>query len=250
MRHPNLFRLTLLLASLGLGGSRVSAQQNLFNVPSGNITGKGDLFFQQQFNFSRASGSSNTTVDLGLGSGWEVGANFLDVLLYERGPDRPQPGPVQANPDFLVNAQKGFEITDYWSTGVGGQFGFNPATSRRDVRFLNFSWAINSFQVPDREEYGKWYIGAYYGNGAYRGAGSSTGFMLGAEVPIIPEKLSFQFDWLGGTNDISVAVVGGVYTFQSGWQLSLGAQLPSPRSGNPYGVVLELTYPALHLSRR
>ncbi len=226
------------------------AQQNLFNVPSGVITKPGDLFFQQQFNFSQPVGASNSTFDFGLGRGWEAGFNILDLNMYERGDSGKPFVQQQVNPDLLANVQKGIEVTDFWDFGIGGQFGINPARRPKDVRFLNFSWFINSFEVPDREALGKLYVGAYYANVAYVGQGDSFNFLLGYEVPIIKDRLSFQADWIGGNNDIGVAVIGGVYTFKSGWQLSVGAQLPAPRSTNPYGVVIEFTYPSYPLFGR
>lgn len=67
----------LLLAT----GGAAFGQQNLLNVPSGQITKSGNLFFQEQLNFARLTGTSNTTIDFGLGWGWEVGFNVLDVAL-------------------------------------------------------------------------------------------------------------------------------------------------------------------------
>ena len=43
-------RYFLLLALLVLIGHVVQAQQNLFNIPSGDITQKGKIFYQNQFN--------------------------------------------------------------------------------------------------------------------------------------------------------------------------------------------------------
>jgi hypothetical protein len=242
------FRLSfsLVLLALAFAGT-AQAQQNLFNVPNGQITRYGEVFFQQQFNWTKPLGTSNTTLDFGLGRGWEVGLNFLDANLYDRTDGGLFDNPKQVNPDLLFNVQKGFEISEFWSIGVGGQFGFNPNPRKNDIRFLNFSWVVNSFEIPEHEEFGKFYLGGYYANGAYRGPGDSGGFLLGYELPIVPEKFSLQADWIGGNNDLSVIVLGGVYTFKSGWQVSLGAQIPTPRSNNEFGVVLELTYPGYKL---
>ena len=57
------------------------SQQNLFNVPSGTITRKGEVFLQEQLNLGRF-GESNTTIDYGLGNNWEVGLNIFKVNLY------------------------------------------------------------------------------------------------------------------------------------------------------------------------
>ncbi len=63
-----------LAAVLLLGGFAAdsSAQQNLFNVPSAEITPKNALFFQQQTNFNRTI-QSNTTISYGFGNGFEGG---------------------------------------------------------------------------------------------------------------------------------------------------------------------------------
>lgn len=222
----------------------VRAQQNLFNVPSGQITQPGALFVQQQLNLSRPVGTSNTTLDVGLGHGWEAGVNFLDALLYVHDPAG-QGGQTQVNPDLLVNVQKGVKLLAGWHAGLGTQLGFNPARHRSDIKFINFSWLINAFSVPDHARFGTYYAGAYYANQAYAGPGNAVGFLLGAEIPVIPERLSVQADWVGGHNEISVIVLGGVMTFRKGWQLSLGVQIPSPGSPNPHGSVMEYTLPGI-----
>jgi hypothetical protein len=56
-------------------------QQNLFNVPSGQITEYDSLFFQQQFNFSKKSGQNNSTFDCGIGNGFEIAGSLLEVLI-------------------------------------------------------------------------------------------------------------------------------------------------------------------------
>lgn len=239
------------LALVGLCGTAPSAraQQNLFNVPNGQITGLGDVFFQQQFNFARPAGTSNSTFDFGLGRGFEIGFNALDFNMYERlGP--PAPGERrQVNPDLLVNAQKGFELIDeVWSLGIGTQAGVNPARQSRQVRFQNFTWGVSELTLTEGGL--KAYVGAYYANTAYAGPGARGGFMLGTEVPIIKDKVHFQADFISGRRDISVGVVGAVFFLPNKWQLSLGAQLPAPRSGNPYGAVIELTLPGYPLFAR
>ena len=243
----------VVLAGLALfwaSSPQASAQQNLFNVPSGKITNLGEMFFQEQFNFTRPVGSSNTTIDFGLGHNFELGLNVLDVNFYERGAMATL-GQRQVNPDLLLNGQKSFELIDeVWSLGIGSQMGFNPARQSRDVRYQAFAWAINEFKLPD--ERGSIYAGAYYANVAYGGPGDRFGAMFGAEIPIIKDRFHFQADYISGNRDISVAVIGGVIFLPGKWQLSIGAQVPAFRSHSPSGLVLELTHPGLQFfkSRR
>ncbi|MCX6851297.1 MAG: hypothetical protein NTY98_20525 [Verrucomicrobia bacterium] len=232
--------------------TRASAQQNLFNVPSGAITPQGDLFFQEQFNINNLAGTSNSTVAFGLGNGWEAGFNLLNYYMYDKtkklpsDPDKPK---APGNPDLMANLQKGLQVNDFWNTCIGLQAGFNPAKTRHNSYFQNFSWWINSFEVSNHEAFGKWYAGAYYANHNYAGDGNRLGLLLGVEIPIIKDKLAFQADGIMGHNDLSVMVIGGVYTFDNKWMLSLGAQIPTPSSGNSHGVVIEFTYPGFPLER-
>ena len=70
LRCPLFKFLVFTISTLILFSSNASAQQNLFNVPSGIITPEGELFFQQQFNLGKLSGTSNTSTAIGLGNGW------------------------------------------------------------------------------------------------------------------------------------------------------------------------------------
>ena len=217
------------------------AQQNLFNVPSGTMTQKEEVFIQEQLNIGRF-GESNLTVDYGLGNDWEMGLNVFKVNLY---PGNPQPLVGESNDDaVLLNIQKLFRPMDQLDIEIGTQTGMSANNAARRVDVLNFSWCVSRWDLfVDRFLEGNYVFGAYYGNEPFLGLGSQFGFMAGLELPLIDEKFSFVSDIIAGTNDASVAVIGGQYTLSKrlGWQISMGAQLPSPGSGNDYGAVLELT---------
>lgn len=59
------------------------AQQNFINVPSSEATIKNKVFFQQQLNFNELI-QSNSTLDFGLGKGFEVGANILGLNFSDK----------------------------------------------------------------------------------------------------------------------------------------------------------------------
>ncbi len=216
------------------------AQQNLFNVPSGTVTRKDEVFLQQQMNIGRF-GESNTTIDYGLGNDWEVGINIFKVNLY---PGNLKPLPGESNEDaILVNIQKGFRPFETMKFEIGSQNGLSANNGAQKVDFLNFTWAVSRWTPESSSFKGTLVSGLYYGNTNFLGAGNEVGWMTGIEYPIFCEELSFVADFISGTNSSSVAVIGAQWTFseKKGWQVSLGAQLPSPGSGNDYGAVFELT---------
>jgi hypothetical protein len=210
--------------------TRSWGQQNLFNVPSSEITGKNEIFFQQQFNFATFAGNGNTTLDYGLGNELEIGINVFNLDLYT------SDGNYQ-NPHLLFNFQKGLKITDNYKMSFGTQSGLTPPIYHSTIEIPSFSYINNAL---DLDRWGKYYLGAYYANHAYAGPGDSFGMMAGVEYPLT-QQVSLMGDIYTGNNNLGVSVLGVVFNLPSYWQLSFGAQLPVPGSPNDYGAVLEIT---------
>jgi len=207
------------------------AQQNLFNVPSADITEQGQFFFQQQFNFfTPAIGTSNTTFDYGLGHEFEIGLNVFNVDFHA------SEGNFQ-NPHVLLNFQKGFSVFKNYKISFGTQSGITPPLYNKTVEIPSFSYLHNALNL---NEWGKYYLGSYYTNRAYAGE-NQFGYMTGFEYPLFENKFHLMGDYISGNSDISVAVLGAVIFLPNKWQLSLGAQIPAPSSHNNYGLVFEIT---------
>lgn len=236
-RNLNLIRhwisyLFLLLTLTVLINENSFAQQNLFNVPSAEITKQKQFFIQQQFNFL-STGVSNTTLDYGLGNGWEIGINLFNVEIYSHQNQ-------WNNPLFLVNFQKGIELAPFWKIGLGSQSGTTLPIYENRFQLASFNYLNNAFNLG---RWGKYYLGAYYANQGYVGAGTNVSFMVGAELPTMIDSVHIMADYIGGNNNIGTAVIGLVWETTPHWQLSLGAQVPTPESGShEYGVVVEVTH--------
>lgn len=224
---------TTLMAALA---RPLDAQQNLFNVPSADITPTETLFFQQQFNINQSI-QSNTTISYGVSPEFEVGLNVFSLdLLAERGTM-----PTLDPPLFLVNAQTGWSLGETSRMGLGTQLGPTLPGRQSAEKLANFSYLIDVIPLPD--DRGKLYAGAYYADRAYRGGrGDPLGFMLGFDIPIVKDHFCLVGDYLSGRSGMSVGVIGGMLQVSEHWQVSLGAQWPSPHSHNAYGGVFELTY--------
>lgn len=206
------------------------AQQNLFNVPSADVTAEDELFFQQQMGLAASVLSSHTTLSYGLGNDFEIGANVFNVDLHS-GPNEPL---------FLFNFQKGFSVTKSYKISIGTQIGASVplrVPEKRVSRFANFSYLSSSLDLENR---GKYYLGIYYVNKSYAG-GNAAGLMAGLDYPLMERKVHLMGDFVSGKNAMSVAVLGAVFYMPRNWIFSMGAQLPSPGSKNHYGMVFELT---------
>ena len=227
------------LAAVLFGPALAGAQQNLFNVPSADVTPKGALFFQQQFNVNKYIQSS-TTIDYGLGRGYEVGLNVVGLPLYDPtlGPHPTTSGRQQ--PDILANGLKVFTISERARVGLGTQIGETAPLFTSTVQLTNFTYAVGAYELA--RERGTLFGGAFYSNQAYRGGGKPFGVLVGCDIPVVEDKLHFVADYISGITDLSVAVVGFVYYPNKHLQFSAGAQLASPGSRNPYGAVFEITY--------
>ena len=237
--QPRLLLLLLLL----LLTTAAQAQQNLFNIPSGDLTPVGKVFYQHQTNVyaPRELESKNHFV-YGLGRGWEAGLNVDNLKLDFRNrgdvfavnrhdPTRPLKPLVQ------LTGQKFFVLSPRLKTTLGTQVGTNPlrfgGAARRLTHFSYNTW------VWSPRHHVKVVAGPYLSDHGTLGAGNRAGVLVGAEFPV-SKKLLLMGDFISGRNATSVSVLGINYLATKRLQLCLGALLPNPGSRNRAGVVFEL----------
>ena len=175
--------LILMAMASALSAREASAQQNLFNVPVPAVAAEDKIFFQEQLNIG-SIGSSNTTLDYGLGNKFEIGLNVFNVGLYPA-VTPPRPGDAGRN-GFLVNMQKVFEPSESFEIGIGTQQGVSATTSSQQTEYMGFGWSVIEYDTHNN--HGRYLAGAYIGNPTYTGSGNGVGWMLGVEYPVIPEK--------------------------------------------------------------
>jgi hypothetical protein len=211
-------------------------QQSLFNVPAGLVTPMGKAFVQEQLTLSQHEGESNTSLAYGLSPWLEVGLNVLHVPLYRA---EAEPGSGLHTNSVLAHASVSLKPASWATVFIGGAVGVGES-SADSPNLVTQGWALTRLEAPGR--WGSYVAGAYLGTSSAIGNGASIGGLLGIEIPIVTDRLSFLGDWVIGNNSISVAVVGLVAFLGPRLQISAGFQLPSPGTYNPFGGVLELTY--------
>jgi len=264
-----MYRLLLILLISSVSMLQLMAQQTLFNVPSAAVTERKHVFFQKQVNFYSDNVSFSLTSSYGLGLGWEIGVNCYDATistdyrskarLYINNTSYSAPDA----PLVLLTCLKVVQLTDKNRIGFGLQFGSNPfrkqfytVNGKFAPAYFTYVIATQEFEFRNNSSL-ELYGGIYLGNRPYFGQSTHTvrfsdvinlsnqddhlGLLSGYEYKIIPQKLHLMGEWIFGNNTICNVIPGIVYYPKKRVSLSLGWLIPSPKTGNPQGVVFELT---------
>ncbi|MBL7852094.1 MAG: hypothetical protein JNN04_14425 [Cyclobacteriaceae bacterium] len=235
----------LCLAFLLLFVGNVQAQQNLFNIPSGDINPGHQVFYQHQFNFYNIDElESKSHIVYGLGRGWDTGLNLVDLPVnLGAGPtfshnDSSNRKPLY--PMLMGSLQKQWVVASHAVINVGTQVGTNLTNQAGTMDLGYFNFGIIRY-IPD--EHVHLLTGLYHTNDVYVGGPESqhVGFMLGYEYKI-SRQVVLMGDFVSGDHKKSVTVLGGGYTVSDRLQLFLGALLAFPNEELPNGVVMELNW--------
>lgn len=221
-----------------------NGQQNFFNVPSSEITPRGGVFFQQQFNVEERHQQSSTTLEIGLGHGLEVGLNCNGLTVLEDRAAHPvfNDTILPYNPFLLVNVQKRFDLGSDLAIALGVQYG---GTLTSQVRDGGMAWCNVAYA---RKDLGlKCVVGPYYASKSYFGEGrrlfnDAIGLQAGLEKSLLPDRLVLQTDFISGTHDLGEVVPGAACRLSGHWVMSVGYQVPTFSSSSVHALVLELTY--------
>ena len=222
------------------------AQQNYFNVPSGEITQNKVWFVQHQINFNHGLYQNNLTVDRGIGKGMELGFNIFSMDVntkpywhIEKNLNHPV---LPLSPLVLINFQKSWKVKSF-NISLGAQGGpgtifhkgINPAGWQYGLINKTFekNWMFSA--------------GYYLGNFHYLGNGSKYGFMFGFDCKVFESfknktSIHINADIISGTNNISVMVPGLALSFGKHFIVSAGRQIPYPGSTASKGGVVEFTW--------
>ncbi len=223
-----------------LFNNQLFAQQNLFNIPSGDITNHKKVFYQHQFNIYSDKLESKAHFVYGLGKGWDIGANLVGKgvyfdpnwrLLHN---DNPAKGALY--PIFMGTLQKQFQITEHLQMNVGTQIGWNLSANIKNKELNHYSYLMGVYHLNKGSRV---VAGLYNTNQMFVGQGNTFGFMAGYEYKIA-KRWYLMGDWVSGNNDAAVMVLGGMVNVSKRFQLCAGWQIPNPATPKPMGFVLEI----------
>jgi hypothetical protein len=233
--------ITIVILYFSYWNSTAYCQRNLVDVPTSEIVEQKAFFFQEQINISNRQFITSTILTFGPVKTFEVGL-MLNQLTFNTRPHKQvitiDPETPEYNPDFFLTAQKGFEVTDWLTLGLGTRIGLNAAPSFTKTSLVDFTFANAQFSLPQSET--MFIAGLYYGNKQYEGEGNNFGLMLGTQINIVKDKVDFIADFTSGHNTTSVMNIGPQISLGKDWQVATAAQLPAPGSHNDYGLVIQL----------
>ncbi|OJV19218.1 MAG: hypothetical protein BGO21_21225 [Dyadobacter sp. 50-39] len=213
-----------------------AAQLTVFNVPSSEITDRGRISFQQQFEIGDQVESS-TTATYGLGKNWEIGLNLLNLdygLSSHRFEFNDLADSIPYAPLLMANAQKVFDLTNHLSIGLGAIAGTN-LSGHNHPGFSYYTYSNLLFEAGAADQY-KFAAGAYAGNHHFLGKGPVAGFQGGLDAGIWYEKLHFLADWISGNHPKGRLSLGVSIYITKQLPLSLGWQR-SNEDGSQAGVI-------------
>lgn len=230
----------LLIFCLLVYSAPTQGQQNLFNIPSGDITPGGKWFYQHQFNIYSQKIESKGHFVYGLGKGWDAGLNLVGKGAYFtpewRGLYNSDAQKGAVYPVLMATVQKQWTLSDRVAINAGTQMGFNISknVANKELNYFHYGLLCAS-PVAGLKVTG----GGYLSNRPFIGMGNVTGVMLGFEAQV-NDHFYVMGDWLSGRNDAAVAVLGGMYQATDRLQLCMGWAVPNPRTPKPAALVLEI----------
>jgi len=255
MHYPNTFafqkktamKIKILLSIvmlLFINAVKINAQQNLFNIPSGDVTPNKKVFFQQQINVNAINlYAAKSHFVYGLGKGWEIGANVVNMNVdFSNGSKLLFSTPFNSKPPYpyypvgLITAQKRWDINEHWFTNLGTQMGSNLAKEIDGKRFTHFSYALGGYH---KHHSYKFVGGLYATDWRMVGGGNNVGYLMGTEIHL-NKKWLFMADHISGNNKNSVSVIGFTYNVNKQFQLCAGWQIPNANSSEKQALVLEI----------
>lgn len=224
--------------------SQTFSQQNLFNIPSGDITPKNKWFFQQQINVnSTVDYASKSHFVYGLGKNFEIGANVVNMYFnFENGSKFVTASPFntkEPNPYYpvgLITAQKKWELKNHFFATFGTQMGTNLNRRINQKRFTHFSYGLLGYESHHKY---KFLIGPYLTDWRFVGGGNKAGIIAGFEY-YLNKKWILMGDFISGNHKNSVSVLGFTYNVNKHFQLCAGYQMPNPNSKEMNALVLEI----------
>ncbi|MFQ3598125.1 MAG: hypothetical protein SNJ55_07485 [Chloroherpetonaceae bacterium] len=228
------------------------AQQNLFNIPSGDITPTGKWFYQHQLNFYEVDDlETKSHFVYGIAEGWDVGINFIDLplrlsgerLISYNADSRRKP----LYPLVMATAQKQFNFPGHLNLNIGTQLGPNLSSSFETKKIAYFNYGLLKWH-PIEQGYVS--IGGYQANSVIIGGDEDQiGMIAGFEYKL-NDRFLLMGDIITGDHKKSQTVLGGGVNVNNYLQVFVGKLFDFPNGDLDSGIVLEINLYGWDFKRR
>lgn len=218
------------------------AQQNLFNIPSGDVTPTGEWFYQHQLNFYGVDDlETKSHFVYGIAEGWDVGVNFIDLPLRLSGEriisynadSRRKP----LYPLVMATAQKQFNVQEHLNLNIGTQVGPNLSSSFETKKIAYFNYGLVKWHPIEQ---GYIAVGGYQANSVIIGGNEDQiGIIAGFEYKL-GERFLLMGDMITGDHKKSQTVLGGGVNVNNYLQVFVGKLFDFPNGDLDNGIVLEI----------
>lgn len=226
-------------------GNEISAQQNLFNIPSGDVTIKNKFFYQHQLNFYDVDQlETKSHLVYGVGRNWDIGLNFIDlplrvgsgrILSYNDDSNRKPLYPL-----LMATVQKEWHFGNKFQFNAGSQIGANIGSDLNNKRLAFMGYTLLKWKPNGRS-----FIvgGPYFTNDVFVGGPPEIrpGYMFGYEFKLTKRWL-LMGDFVSGNHKKAQTVIGAGYNLSKRVQIFTGALLRYPNGNLQDGLVIEINW--------
>lgn len=222
-------KLAIIVVAMGMSTASF-AQQNFFNVPSGEVANRKQVVLQEQVNMTTIY-ESNFMFTTGLAKNFELGMSIFNTSLG--GISRGESASIGRS-EVMINSQYAFLRNSYYSMSWGTITGIKL----RGQEFRSFNYIMNSW---NRYKWLKLAGGIYTTETDVKRGKFPVGFLGGLDIMLLP-TIKLTSDIIVGRDDLSVWVGGFTWQLRKNWSLAAGYQHSSYLANTPRGLVVELTF--------
>lgn len=217
---------TLLFCPVALWG-----QQTIFDVPSADVSGKGEWFYQHQ-TVARSWGQDRhwlqtNAIGFGLGRSFEIDGTWFNL-------NPKAPGESNGSLGFKWSPRLNAEEAKVPLRLVAGEMIQVRGTAPHPG---NWAYLMLSAELPHSKTH---LTGGVTSGTSVLFGEKTTGVLAGIEQHLTNHWM-LQMDWFSGKHDLAYLIPGVVYRATPHWMISLGYQIPNRNSTGYGAIVFELT---------
>ncbi|MGZ5006927.1 MAG: hypothetical protein ACXWE9_05000 [Methylobacter sp.] len=174
----------------------------------------------------RAGTFQNVVIGYSARNGWDFSLALINTQILGAN--------QQFQGDTFFNIAKTFTVDDDLSIVVGSQNGLAMVNVQPQL-WYDYTYLDNRYEVTP------WLLmhgGPYLANAALTGTSRQIGFLTGAEITFVQDRLALQMDYISGHHSLSGATVNLLLNITSRVQMYMGVSVPEQNSNNEFAGII------------